>query len=309
MKSTLFIFFQYIIPQKLLSSLAGYFAECTTPWFKKRFIHWFIKRYNVDMSIAENPDPDSYQHFNDFFTRPLAEGQRPIDAAKDSIVSPADGCISQLGEIKYGRVFQAKGQEYSLQELIGGSNALAAPFKNGQFATVYLSPKDYHRVHMPIAGTLTQMLHVPGDLFSVNETTANNVPRLFARNERVVCIFETELGPMAVILVGAMIVASIETPWAGLITPVNKQVRSWHYPLNKSPSTDSPSINNSSTDNPSTAKESFTPIYLKKGEEMGRFKLGSTAIVLFGDDVMDWNENLEAQSPVMMGQTMGKFDC
>jgi phosphatidylserine decarboxylase len=298
MKSTLFIFFQYIIPQKLLSSLTGCFAECTSPWFKKRFIDWFIERYNVDMSIAENPDPDSYQHFNDFFTRPLAPGQRPIDAAKDSIVSPADGCISQLGKIKHGRVFQAKGQEYSLLELIGGSNTLAAPFKNGQFATVYLSPKDYHRVHMPIAGTLTQMLHVPGDLFSVNETTANNVPRLFARNERVVCLFETALGPMAVILVGAMIVASIETPWAGLITPVKKQVRSWHYPLNKSPS----------TDNLASAKESFAPIHLKKGEEMGRFKLGSTAIVLFGDDAMDWNESLEAQSPVMMGQAMGKFD-
>jgi phosphatidylserine decarboxylase len=296
MKNTLFIYFQYIIPQKLLSHLAGYVADFSAPWFKKRLIRWFIKRYNVDMSIARNPDPDSYEHFNDFFTRPLAEGQRPIDKARNSIVSPADGCISQLGKIKHGRVFQAKGQEYSLQELIGSSDALAAPFKNGQFATIYLSPKDYHRVHMPIAGTLIQMLHVPGDLFSVNETTANNVPRLFARNERVVCLFETELGPMAVILVGAMIVASIEVPWAGLITPVKKQVRSWHYPPIESPSTKT-----SATDN-----NSFTPVHLEKGEEMGRFKLGSTAIVLFGDNVMAWDATLAAQSPVMMGQAIGR---
>lgn len=285
MKATLFIFCQYIIPQKLLSRLAGSLAECTIPWFKNTLIGWFIQRYNVDMSIAQNPDPESYQHFNDFFTRPLADGQRPIDEATDSIVCPADGCISQLGNIKHGRIFQAKGQEYSLQELIGGNETLAAPFKNGQFATVYLSPKDYHRVHMPIAGTLTHMLHIPGDLFSVNETTANNVPRLFSRNERVVCLFETELGPMAVVLVGAMIVASIETPWAGLITPVKKQVRTWCYP--------------SAANTPDT-------ITLKKGEEMGRFKLGSTAIVLFGNDVMKWSDELKAQSPVMMGQKMGK---
>ncbi len=286
MKATLFIFCQYIIPQKLLSRLAGCVAECTAPWFKNTFINWFIERYKVDMSIAKNPDPKSYQHFNDFFTRPLADGRRPIDDKKDSIVCPADGCISQLGKIKHGRVFQAKGQEYSLQELIGGDEALAAPFKKGQFATVYLSPKDYHRVHMPLAGTLTHMMHVPGDLFSVNETTANNVPRLFSRNERVVCLFDTELGPMAVILVGAMIVASIETPWAGLITPVKKQVRTWHYPSDSN---------------------ALKPIHLKKGEEMGRFKLGSTAIVLFGDDVMEWNDDLEAQSPVMMGQKMGNL--
>ncbi len=291
MKNILFIFFQHIIPQQLLSRLAGHVAEFTAPWFRKRLIHWFIKRYKVDMSIAENPAPYTYRQFNDFFTRLLAEGQRPIDKARHSIVSPADGCISQLGEIKHGRIFQAKGQEYSLQELIGGSDALAAPFKNGRFATVYLSPKDYHRVHMPIAGTLTQMLHVPGDLFSVNETSANNVPRLFARNERVVCLFETALGPMAVILVGAMIVASIEVPWAGLITPVKKQVRSWYYP----------SIKSSATDH-----NSFAPIHLEKGEEVGRFKLGSTAIVLFGNNVMDWDPNLAAQSPVIMGQAMGQ---
>jgi phosphatidylserine decarboxylase len=303
MKNTLFIFFQYIIPQKLLSRFAGCVAEYSAPWFKNRLIHWFIKRYNVDMSIAENSSPSSYKHFNDFFIRPLAEGQRPIDDAQDSIVCPADGCISQLGKIKDGRVFQAKEQDYSLQELIGGSEALAIPFKNGQFATVYLSPKDYHRVHMPIAGTLRQMLHVPGDLFSVNETTANSVPRLFGRNERVVCLFDTELGSMAVILVGAMIVASIETPWAGLITPLKKQVRSWSYPSINNPSIKSPSGKIDSIDT-----TPFSPIQLQKGEEMGRFKLGSTAIILFGDNVMDWDENLKAQSSVMMGQAMGKFN-
>lgn len=282
MKTNLFILFQYIIPQAILSRLAGALAECRIAWIKNRFINWFIRRYQVDMSIALDPNPQSYRHFNDFFTRSLAEGQRPIDQTSNSIVFPADGCISQLGEIKDGRVFQAKEQEYSLLELVGGNTEHAKPFKNGHFATVYLSPKDYHRVHMPLAGKLESMIHVPGDLFSVNETTADNVPRLFARNERVVCLFSTEAGPMAVILVGAMIVASIETTWAGLVTPVKKQIRHWEYGNNRQ------------------------GISLAKGEEMGRFKLGSTAIVLFSEDCVQWQESLQAQSPVVMGEVMGE---
>lgn len=283
MKAKLFILCQYLIPQTLLSRAAGYVAECRIGWFKNRFIHWFIKRYDVDLSIALDPEPTSYRHFNDFFTRSLADGQRPIAEAKRAIVSPADGCISQLGAIKHGRIFQAKGQEYSLLELIGGDASHAEPFQNGKFATVYLSPKDYHRVHMPFAGTLETMIHVPGDLFSVNETTADNVPRLFARNERVVCLFSTEAGPMAVILVGAMIVASIETSWAGLVTPIKKQIRRWDY-----------------------SNDETASIHLGKGEEMGRFKLGSTAIVLFGENSMNWQAELQAQSPVKMGEVMGE---
>ncbi len=284
MKSSLFILCQYLIPQALLSRLIGYLAECRWPWFKNRLIRWFIRRYDVDMTIALEPKPNAYQHFNDFFTRALASGERPIHDSAKSIVCPADGCISQLGQIEHGRIFQAKGQDYSLQELLGGDSKHAQSFQNGHFATVYLSPKDYHRVHMPYAGTLETMIHVPGDLFSVNDTTAENVPRLFSRNERVVCLFDTEIGPMALILVGAMIVASIETSWAGLVTPVKKQVRRWDYPA-KSAASD--------------------PIQLAKGEEMGRFKLGSTAIVLFGENTVNWQNSLQAQSPVKMGEAMG----
>lgn len=282
MKTFFFISLQYILPQHLLSRLAGRLADCKIPWIKQPFINWFIKQYNVDMSIAQNPDPNSYINFNDFFTRPLADGQRVIAAASDAIACPADGCISQLGPIKHGHVFQAKGHEYSLLELVGGDSAIAKQFNDGCFATVYLSPKDYHRVHMPLTGTLTTMVHVPGDLFSVNETTANNVPRLFSRNERVVALFNTEHGPMAVILVGAMIVASIETVWAGLVAPAQKRVQQTDY------------------SQPQT-------ITLEKGEEIGRFKLGSTAIVLFSKDTAQWNESLTAGSDVMMGEAMGQL--
>ena len=280
MKTYCFIFLQYIIPQHLLSRLAGYIAETKIVWIKQRLIDGFIKQYHVDMSIAKNPDSTSYQHFNDFFTRELADGQRPITEDNHSIACPADGHISQLGHIKHGQIFQAKGHEYSLLELVGGDVATAQPFHDGIFATIYLSPKDYHRVHMPLTGTLDTMIHVPGDLFSVNTDTANNVPRLFARNERVVCLFSTDEGPMAVILVGAMIVASIETTWAGLVTPHKKQIRTTHYKNNQD-------------------------ITINKGEEMGRFKLGSTAIVLFGKEIAQWTQHLSADSSVVMGETLG----
>jgi phosphatidylserine decarboxylase len=280
MKTALFIIFQHIAPQKLLSRIAGCVAECQADWFKNKLISWFIKRYDVDMSIAANPDPTSYKHFNDFFTRPLADGERPITEESNSIACPADGCISQLGKIEHGRIFQAKGQEYSLLELVGGDKNHSDLFQNGHFATIYLSPKDYHRVHIPLDGTLESMIHIPGDLFSVNESTADHVPRLFSRNERVVCLFSTEAGPMAVILVGAMIVASIETPWAGLVTPVKKQVRTWAY-------------------------KDDTAISFKKGDEIGRFKLGSTAIVLFGENTIEWKKQLLAQSPLKMGEAIG----
>lgn len=283
MKTFLFISLQYLLPQHALSRLAGWVAETEISWIKQPFIQWFIQRYKVDMSIAAHPDPNSYRHFNDFFTRALADGQRPICDAHDAIACPADGHISQLGKINNGQIFQAKGHEYSLLELVGGSNSIAKQFVDGHFATIYLSPKDYHRVHMPLSGTLQTMIHVPGELFSVNDTTAENVPRLFARNERVVALFETDAGPMVVILVGAMIVASIETSWAGLVAPVKKTVQTTHY-------------------------QKSTEVTIQKGEELGRFKLGSTAIVLFGKEVASWQESLEAGSSVTMGEKMGTLN-
>ena len=224
--------------------------------------------------------------FNDFFTRALQPDVRPICSAKNTIACPADGAISQLGDIEYGRIFQAKGQDYSLTELLGGDTDLAQPFMGGKFATVYLSPKDYHRVHMPYSGSLQTMVYVPGQLFSVNEATANQVPRLFSRNERVVTIFNTDIGPMAVVLVGAMIVASIETVWAGQITPYRRQIRTTHYPQ-------------------ANTVDSTKSIDLTKGDEMGRFKLGSTAIVLFGPNAIEWGDKFAAGAETKMGESMG----
>lgn len=282
MKDRLFIVSQYLLPQHLLSRLAGCLAECRVSWIKNSFTQWFVKRFNVDMQEAKVEDPTAYAHFNDFFTRELKEGARPICPQADSLVSPADGAISQLGSITDGRIFQAKGHSFSATELLGGDYSLSAPFMGGQFATVYLSPRDYHRVHMPVTGTLREMIYVPGKLFSVNQTTAENVPELFARNERVVCIFDTEYGPMAMVLVGAMIVASIETVWAGLVTPPKREIKRIRYD-----------------------EAARAPIRLEKGAEMGRFKLGSTVVLLFGKEQMQWAENLSEQTPVQMGQAMG----
>ena len=280
MRDRLFILSQYLLPHHLLSRLAGGLANCTWDWVKNPFINWFVKRYQVDMSQAVEQDPMAYPCFNDFFTRALLPDARPLDTDPRSILCPADGAISQLGSIEHGRVFQAKGQSFSVLELLGGNQQHASLFQGGQFATVYLSPRDYHRVHMPLSGTLREMIHVPGKLFSVNQLTAGNVPELFARNERVVCLFDTEAGPMAVVLVGAMIVASIETAWAGLVAPPTRQVRSQEY------GTSAPQ--------------------LERGAEMGRFKLGSTAIVLFGPGHAQWDEKLLAGSLVRMGQKLGE---
>lgn len=276
---TLFIIVQYLMPQHLLSRLAGKIADCEWPWLKNNFISWFINRYEVDMSEAADPEPLNYKNFNAFFTRQLKEGAREITPGDNHIACPADGAISQLGAIEQGRIFQAKGQSYTLTELLGGDETVAELFQNGQFATVYLSPKDYHRVHMPMAGTLKSMIYVPGDLFSVNTTTAENVPRLFARNERTVCIFETAIGPMALVLVGAMIVAGIETVWAGQVAPIKRDIKRVDYDQQQT-------------------------ITLNKGDEMGRFKLGSTAIVVFGSEVMAWQQEFTAGSPTRMGELL-----
>lgn len=281
MNDSLFATLQYLTPQHALSRLVGRIARSKQPWIKNTFIKWFVKRYHVDMTQALEENPLAYECFNDFFTRALKNEARPIDAQSQTIICPADGAISQLGDINDGRIFQAKGQSYTAQELLGGDAALANEFAEGKFATLYLSPRDYHRVHMPYGGKLRKMIVIPGDLFSVNSATANQVPRLFARNERAVAIFDTDIGPMAVVLVGAMIVAGIETVWAGAVAPIGRNIQSTDY---------------------QAAPASVT---LNKGEEMGRFKLGSTVVILFGRNRVRWHELYQAGSPTVMGVAFG----
>lgn len=281
MNEKLFIKVQHLIPQHLLSRFIGQIASSENTFVKNTFINWFIKRYQVDMALAEQENPSAYACFNDFFTRALKPGIRPISREPHAIVCPADGAISQLGKIVNGRVFQAKGQDYSTQELLGGDETLAQEFTDGDFATVYLAPKDYHRVHMPYAGKLRCMVTIPGDLFSVNTVTANNVPRLFSRNERVAAIFDTDIGPMAVVLVGAMIVAGIETVWDGEIAPImNREIQTSLYP--------------------------YQNITLEKGAEMGRFKLGSTAIILFAKNKIKWETQFTAGTTTRVGVKMAE---
>jgi len=280
MLDKLFVLSQYLTPQHSLSRAAGRLAESHAGLVKGSFIHWFARRYNVDMSEAAEPDLDAYPDFNSFFTRALKPDARPIAPGPDSLVSPADGCISQLGSISDERIFQAKGQSFTTTELLGGDRSRAAPFRNGNFATLYLSPRDYHRVHMPVAGTLKEMIHIPGKLFSVNPVTTARVPRLFARNERVVCLFDTDQGPMALVLVGAMIVASVETVWAGLVARGKGGPHVAYHPPEH-------------------------PIHLEKGAEMGRFLLGSTVIMAFPKGRTRWLENIQAGDTVRMGQRLG----
>lgn len=281
-KKNLFIFLQYVTPQHCLSRLVGLLAEISFSGFKNPLIRWFIKKYQVNMDEAVEQSPANYRNFNSFFTRPLKPDARPICSEPSAIISPADGTISQVGAIEDQRIFQAKGHHFTLTELLGGKQELAKLFADGQFATIYLSPKDYHRVHMPLSGELQHMVHVPGDLFSVNQTTTESVPRLFARNERIACIFNTDIGPVGLIMVGAMIVASIETVWAGLVTPTKKQVRHFSY-----------------------AKPQITK--LEKGAEMGRFRLGSTVILILPKGVATWNSDLHPDSKITMGSQMGSL--
>jgi phosphatidylserine decarboxylase len=270
---------QYLMPKHLISRLVGKLAAARLGWFSHFLINRFIKAYGVNMAEAQFENAADYASFNDFFTRPLKDGIRPLASDSDIIAHPVDGCISQLGPIVAGELVQAKNHSYSLQALLGGDIKTAEPFLGGDFATIYLAPKDYHRIHMPITGTLRQMIYVPGDLFSVNPLTAANVPDLFARNERVVTIFDTELGPMALVLVGATIVASIETVWAGTVTPpAGKDVFSWTYPA--------------------SGKNAIT---LEKGAEMGRFKLGSTVILAFSADKVSFLAQYQPRSVTRMG--------
>lgn len=277
----LFVLSQYPLPHHPLSRLMGQLTHCRNPAFKNFFIRSITKAYNVNLDEAQEPDIDAYGCFNEFFTRPLKPGARPLTNVPGAIACPADGFVSQVGDIREGQILQAKGMDYNVETLLGGNAQRAAPFLGGEFATIYLSPRDYHRLHMPLAGTLREMIHVPGRLFSVNDATARGVPNLFARNERVVAIFDTEAGPMALILVGAIFVASIETVWHGVVTPPSSsQVQTWQY--------------------------NDQPIKLARGEEMGRFNMGSTIIVLFGKDAIHWSETLIPGSVTRMGEAIGQ---
>lgn len=269
---------QYLLPKRALTVFAGKIANAKAGKLTTHLIDWFVDKYQVDMSEAANPDTACYTSFNEFFTRPLKSGIRPL--AGSDLVCPVDGAISQFGPIAKGQIFQAKGHDYSATALLGGDSKAAAQFHDGSFATIYLSPRDYHRIHMPCDGKLTRMIYVPGDLFSVNPTTARGVPGLFARNERVVCFFDSAAGPFVLTLVGATIVGSMATVWHGIVNPPrNKNIVEWDY--------------------------SKGNIVLKKGEEMGRFMLGSTVVLLFPHNTLAFNPSWTAAKPVRMGEAMG----
>ena len=270
---------QYLLPKQWLTRFAGRIAAAEAGALTTALIRWFIRRYHVDMDEAADPDPASYGSFNAFFTRALRADARPL--ARADLICPVDGSVSQFGRIDGERIFQAKGHDYTVRALLGGDAALAARFTGGHFATLYLSPKDYHRIHMPCAGTLRRMLHVPGDLFSVNPATVAGVPGLFARNERVVCLFDGEHGPFAIVLVGATIVGSMATVWHGLVNPPRPgRVREWDY--------------------------GDAPVRLAQGAEMGRFQLGSTVVILWPSGPLRFDAALAPGLPVRLGQAMAQ---
>lgn len=270
---------QYLLPKKLVTQLAGRFASADLDGVTQAAISRFVAHYGVDMSEAAEPDITRYASFNDFFTRALRAGARPL--ADADYVCPVDGAISQFGAIERDQIFQAKGHHYSTCALLAGDTALAAEFEHGQFATIYLSPKDYHRIHMPCAGRLQRMVYVPGDLFSVNPTTARGVPGLFARNERVLCVFDTARGPFVLVLVGATIVGSMATVWHGVVNPPRPgEIKRWDY--------------------------TNQPVELAKGAEMGRFLLGSTVVLLWPKGTLKFNPDWAPGGAVRMGQMMGK---
>jgi len=273
---------QYILPGHLISRITYAITRIRSPRFKNAFTAWFVRSFQVNLAEAEISDPHGYEHFNAFFTRALKTGARPIVAGRLEVACPVDGAVSQAGTITDGQIFQAKGHNYSLTELLGGSSKRAAPFQGGKFATLYLSPRDYHRIHMPLGGQLREMIHVPGRLFSVNTSTVKVIPGVFARNERVISIFDTAFGPMALVKVGAINVGSIETVWAGEVTPpAGRVVRSWHYPADGEGS-----------------------VSLERGSEMGRFNMGSTVIVIFARDAIEWSDKIAAGAPVRMGELL-----
>lgn len=275
-----FIWLQHALPHHAVSRLAGRFAGSEAPWLKDRLIRRFIDTYDVDMTEAARP-VEAYASFNDFFTRELKPGARPLADASEYVLSPADGAISQIGTIEAGRIFQAKGREFTATQLLGGDPAIAERFEGGAFATIYLSPKDYHRVHMPAAGELLGTVYVPGDLFSVNQVTAENVDDLFARNERLACMFDGAHGCFASVMVGAMIVAGVETVWGGRETAHAPHVRHRIF---------------------ADGEHDFAA-----GDEMGRFFLGSTVVLLFEPGRVEWLDPFKAGDTVRMGQALGRW--
>jgi phosphatidylserine decarboxylase len=274
-QAELFVALQRLLPKHALSRLIARAAESKIPWLKNWLIERAIAAFNINIHEAASSDLDDYENFNSFFTRALKDGARPIDRHGDALISPADGAVSQAGPITQQRIIQAKGSDYSASRLLGDSEE-AKLYNNGAFTTIYLSPKDYHRVHMPIAGTLVSTRYIPGDLFSVNDKTAQALPGLFARNERLVCQFDSELGQFALVFVGAMLVAGIETVWGGFETPGRGAVRNADF--------------------------SGRDLYYDKGEEIGRFKFGSTVILLFQKDKIDWQDSFVPQAAVQMGE-------
>lgn len=270
---------QYALPKRLLTTIAGLGAGAQGGWITTRIIRSFIDRYGVDMSEAANPNIESYASFNDFFTRPLKQGARPM--ADSDFICPVDGAISQFGAIEDGHMVQAKGHLFTATQLVGGDAELAGQFRHGSFANIYLSPKDYHRIHMPCSGRLRRMIYVPGALFSVNPVTARGVPNLFARNERVVCVFESEThGPFVMVLVGATIVGSMATAWHAVVNAKRAgHVCEWVY--------------------------DDQDIVLDKGEEMGRFLLGSTVVMLFKNRTITFNDEWAPERTVRLGEPMG----
>lgn len=278
LKDTLFVASQYLTPHHALSRLTGWLAESEFGPVRNTFIRRFAHHFEVDMAEAERPELSQYRNFNDFFTRALKPGARPLPEDPKVTVCPVDGTVSQAGQIQSGRIFQAKGRGFTATELLGGDSEQARRYQDGRFATLYLSPKDYHRIHMPCDGTLVRTTFVPGRLFSVNAVTTERVPRLFARNERLVCEFDTDRGRMVMVLVGAMIVASIETVWAGVVAPYQRGIIQHRF------------------DEPSP--------HLERGEEMGRFRLGSTVVMLFEKDAIDWADSIAPGARVQLGQAM-----
>lgn len=278
----LFIFFQYLAPHHLLSRCTAFLAELESPkWLINIAIYSFIRIFGVDMDEAEEADYRRYTTFNDFFTRTLRNAARPLEAA--DVVCPADGVINQIGDIQQGKLLQAKGRCFGTVELLGGDVSRARDFEGGSFATIYLAPRDYHRVHMPLTGSLSATTYIPGQLFSVNAVTARHVDGLFARNERLVCYFDTQAGPMAMILVGAMIVAGIETVWSGRMVPPPRRPISLDY------------------------RDLPEPVELEKGAEMGRFCLGSTVILMFPANCVTWRQDWVAGTETRMGRRLGDF--
>jgi phosphatidylserine decarboxylase len=279
-RAELFVALQRLLPKHALSRLIAKAAESKTVWLKNALIERAIAAFDINIDEAESSDINDYENFNSFFTRALKEGVRPIDSDDQAVVSPADGAVSQAGPINQHKIIQAKGSDYSASRLLGNSQQ-AKNYENGSFATIYLSPRDYHRVHMPADGNLLSTRYIPGDLFSVNDQTAQALPNLFARNERLVCEFESDNGNFAVVFVGAMLVAGIETVWGGFETPGRGAIR----------------------ENDLSDRE----LSYKKGDEIGRFKFGSTVILLFQEDKIRWQDSLMPQADIQMGEKIAVF--